>query len=109
MQAFVTNACFGKFVRLDFFIHFSVEQGVPVVHSVPLTVTLWWLSNGISGTINKKFLWRPTLPTGGPGKARGVSSCAFRKLKGDSCGPMTSKMMSFPLSTCEWAWIWAAF
>lgn len=46
---------------------------------------------------------------GGPGKACRIPPCARRKLKGDSCGPMTSRMMSFPLSTCEWAWIWVAF
>lgn len=72
MQAFVSNACFGKFARLIlfyfilFFIHFSVEQDVLIVDSVPLTVTLWWLSNGISGTINEKFPWRPAVLTWRP-------------------------------------------
>lgn len=54
------------FYFILFFIHFSVEQDVLIVDSVPLTVTLWWLSNGISGTINEKFPWRPAVLTWRP-------------------------------------------
>lgn len=98
-----------RICKTAFFIHFSMAQDGPV-HSVPLNeVTLWWLSNGISGTVHEKFLWRPTLPARRPGKARRGPACALRKLQGAGCGPVTSEMTSFPLGTCERAWIWVAF
>lgn len=89
LQAAVSNPRLGKFARLFKKIHSSMEHSASAVFSVPITVKLWWLPNGISGLTEEKALWRlegirrqweTTSPAQGPRKAMQMVIVLFESL-----------------------------